>query len=239
MIPLLEADRLTARIGGGYILHGVSLTVHEGQAVCLLGPNGAGKTTMLRGISGLVPAHSGELRFRGQPINSTKPWKRVGLGIAHVPQDRRCFATLTVVENLEMGAFLNPTSAPGLLDQVFETFPALFEKRAAKAGELSGGQQQMLAIGRALMSSPKLLLLDEPSLGLAPNLVQNLRDTLAGIAAERRVGLLLVEQNVDFARRVCERVNVLCAGRMVIEDRMSSELTAAELADAYLGVSHT
>ncbi len=239
MIALLEADRLTARIGGGYILHGVSLTVHEGQAVCLLGPNGAGKTTMLRGISGLVPAHSGELRFKGQSINSTKPWKRVGLGIAHVPQDRRCFASLTVVENLEMGAFLNPTSVPDLLGEVFETFPALFEKRTAKAGELSGGQQQMLAIGRALMSRPKLLLLDEPSLGLAPNLVQNLRDTLAGIVAERRVGLLLVEQNVDFARHVCERVNVLCAGRMVIEDRMSSDLSGAELADAYLGVSHT
>jgi branched-chain amino acid transport system ATP-binding protein len=238
MTALLEADKLTARIGGGYILHGVSLTVEEGQAVCLLGPNGAGKTTMLRGISGLVAAHSGEVRLRGQSINSSKPWSRVGLGIAHVPQDRRCFTSLTVVENLEMGAFLDPSSVPGLMEQVFETFPALYEKRTAKAGELSGGQQQMLAIGRALMSSPKLLLLDEPSLGLAPNLVQNLRETLAGIATERSIGMLLVEQNVDFARHVCERVNVLCAGRMVIEDRATSDLSASELADAYLGVAH-
>jgi branched-chain amino acid transport system ATP-binding protein len=238
MTPLLQTDNLTARIGGGYILHGVSLAVGEGQAVCLLGPNGAGKTTTLRAISGLVAAHSGDVRFRGKSINSTKPWRRVGLGIAHVPQDRRCFATLTVAENLAMGAFLDPGSGPELRDQVFEIFPALYEKRSAKAGELSGGQQQMLAIGRALMSRPKLLLLDEPSLGLAPNLVMNLRNTLADIAAERRIGILLVEQNVDFARHVCERVNVLCAGRMVIEDRPASDLSAAELADAYLAVPH-
>jgi branched-chain amino acid transport system ATP-binding protein len=237
MTMLLQAEKLSARIGGAYILHGASLVVGEGQAVCLLGANGAGKTTLLRAVSGLVPAQSGELLFRGKSIKSARPWHRVGLGIAHVPQDRRCFATLSVLENLEMGAYLNPGSVRELCDQVWETFPALYEKRTAKAGDLSGGQQQMLAIGRALMGSPKLLLLDEPSLGLAPNLVVNLRDTLARIAAERRLGILLVEQNVDFALHVCERVNVLSAGHMVIENCAATDLSQAELADAYLGVA--
>jgi branched-chain amino acid transport system ATP-binding protein len=237
MTMLLEADKLSAKIGGANILHSASLVVGEGQAVCLLGANGAGKTTLLRAVSGLVALNSGDLLFKGKSIRSARPWHRVGLGIAHVPQDRRCFATLSVLENLEMGAYLNPGAVRERCDEVWETFPALYEKRAAKAGDLSGGQQQMLAIGRALMGSPKLLLLDEPSLGLAPNLVVNLRDTLARIASERRLGMLLVEQNVDFALHVCERVNVLSAGHMVIENRVSTELSQADLADAYLGVT--
>jgi branched-chain amino acid transport system ATP-binding protein len=234
---LLEARQLTARIGGAEILQGVSLSVAEGQAVCLLGPNGAGKTTFLRAISGLVPARSGEVLLRGQGMGSARPWRRVGLGIAHVPQDRRCFASLTVLENLQMGAYLDPASAPERRDQVWEIFPALYEKRDAQAGDLSGGQQQMLAIGRALMGGPQLLLLDEPTLGLAPNLVVSLRDTLARLAADRGLGMLLVEQNVDLALRVCERVYVLCAGHIVIADRAASEVSEAELADAYLGVA--
>jgi branched-chain amino acid transport system ATP-binding protein len=234
---LLEARQLTARIGGAEILQGVSLSVAEGQAVCLLGPNGAGKTTFLRAISGLVPARSGEVLLRGQGMGSARPWRRVGLGIAHVPQDRRCFASLTVLENLQMGAYLDPGSAPERRDQVWEIFPALYEKRDAQAGDLSGGQQQMLAIGRALMGGPQLLLLDEPTLGLAPNLVVSLRDTLARLAADRGLGMLLVEQNVDLALRVCERVYVLCAGHIVIADRAASEVSEAELADAYLGVA--
>jgi branched-chain amino acid transport system ATP-binding protein len=235
--PLLEARQLIARIGGAEILHGVSLAVAEGQAVCLLGPNGAGKTTFLRAISGLVSARSGEVLFRGAVMGPGRPWRRVGLGIAHVPQDRRCFASLTVLENLRMGAYLEPGSAAARRDQVWEVFPALYEKRAAKAGDLSGGQQQMLAIGRALMGSPRLLLLDEPTLGLAPNLVVGLRDTLTRLAADRSLGMLLVEQNIDLARRVCDRVYVLCAGRIVIADRAAAELSEAELTDAYLGLT--
>jgi branched-chain amino acid transport system ATP-binding protein len=233
--PLLQTRQLVAKIGGAEILHGVSLAVAEGEAVCLLGPNGAGKTTFLRAVSGLVSARSGEMLFRGQPMGSARPWRRVGLGIAHVPQDRRCFATLTVLENLQMGAYLEPASAPERREHVWEIFPALYEKREARAGDLSGGQQQMLAIGRALMASPQLLLLDEPTLGLAPNLVANLRDTLAQLAADRRLGILLVEQNIELALRVCERAYVLCAGEVVIADRAASELSEAELADAYLG----
>jgi branched-chain amino acid transport system ATP-binding protein len=235
--PLLEARHVTARIGGAEILHSVSLSVAEGQAVCLLGPNGAGKTTVLRAISGLVPARSGEMLFRGKGMGSARPWHRVGLGIAHVPQDRRCFATLTVFENLQMGAYLSPASANERRDRVWAMFPALYEKRDARAGDLSGGQQQMLAIARALMGSPRLLLLDEPTLGLAPNLVVSLRDTLARLAGDHGLGMLLVEQNVDLALRVCDRVYVLCAGHIVIADRAASDVSEAELADAYLGVT--
>jgi branched-chain amino acid transport system ATP-binding protein len=236
-VPLLEARQLSARIGRAEILHEVTLSIAEGEAVCLLGPNGAGKTTLLRTISGLVSARSGEVLFRGQDMVSARPWDRVGLGIAHVPQDRRCFASLTVAENLRMGAYLTPASALERRDDVWELFPALYEKREAQAGDLSGGQQQMLAIGRALMANPQLLLLDEPTLGLAPNLVANLRETLAQLVSARGFGILLVEQNVDLALRVCSRAYVLSAGHIVIADRAAAQLSQAELADAYLGVT--
>jgi branched-chain amino acid transport system ATP-binding protein len=235
--PILEVDGVVARIGRADVLRDVSLAVGDGEAVCLLGPNGAGKTTLLRTISGLVDAHQGRIAFDGHDITKVRPWNRVGLGIAHVPQDRRTFASLSVLENLRMGAYLNPRTFQSHLVKVLEMFPVLDEKRDADAADLSGGQQQMLAIGRALMSGPRLLLLDEPTLGLAPNLVQGLMEMLANLAAAREIAILLVEQNVTLATAVCERAYVLHAGHMVISDRRTAELSERELTDAYLGTA--
>jgi branched-chain amino acid transport system ATP-binding protein len=235
--PLLELRDVVSRIGRADVIQGVSLTVEPGQAVCLLGPNGAGKTTLLRTISGLIDMPAGTLYFEGKDIAKIPPWDRVGLGIAHVPQDRRCFSSLSVLENLRMGAFLQPQHFDERCTKVMEMFPALYEKRHADAGDLSGGQQQMLAIGRALMSGPRLLLLDEPTLGLAPTFVQGLKQLLVGIAETRDVGMLLVEQNVSLATIVAEHAYVLHAGHMVISARATSDLSEQELTDAYLGVN--
>jgi branched-chain amino acid transport system ATP-binding protein len=234
---LLEISGLVARIGRADVIRDVELFVDAGEAVCLLGPNGAGKTTLLRTISGLVDAREGSIALSGRDITRERPWNRVGLGIAHVPQDRRTFAGLSVVENLRMGAYLCPSEFDTRRERVFEMFPVLHEKREADAGDLSGGQQQMLAIGRALMSGPRLLLLDEPTLGLAPNLVQGLQEMLAGLAATKEIAMLLVEQNVGLATAVCERAYVLHAGHMMIADRRVAELSDRELADAYLGAA--
>jgi branched-chain amino acid transport system ATP-binding protein len=233
--PVLELRDVVSRIGRADVLQGVSLTVEVGQAVCLLGPNGAGKTTLLRTVSGLIDVRGGSLWFEGNDIGKIPPWDRVGLGIAHVPQDRRCFAGLSVTENLRMGAYLQPRSFEKRCAEVMEMFPALHEKRDADAGDLSGGQQQMLAIGRALMSGPRLLLLDEPTLGLAPAFVLGLKQLLSGIAERRDIAMLLVEQNVSLATIVCDHAYVIHAGRMVISARASSTLTERELTDAYLG----
>jgi branched-chain amino acid transport system ATP-binding protein len=235
--PLLEACGVVARIGRADVLRDVSLKVEPGRPVCLLGPNGAGKTTFLRTVSGLVELRSGEVRFDGRDIARDRAWNRVGLGIAHVPQDRRTFGSLTVMDNLRMGAYSRPGDFAARCAEVLEIFPVLHEKRAARAGELSGGQQQMLAIGRALMSGPSILLLDEPTLGLAPNLVQGLEQMLKHLAQAGTVAMLLVEQNVRLATAVCERAYVLHAGRMVISDRATETLTDRELADAYLGAT--
>jgi branched-chain amino acid transport system ATP-binding protein len=233
--PVLELREVVSRIGRADVLQGVSLTVEAGQAVCLLGPNGAGKTTLLRTVSGLIDVRGGSLWFEGNDIAKIPPWDRVGLGIAHVPQDRRCFTGLTVTENLRMGAYLQPQNFEERCAEVMEMFPALHEKRDADAGDLSGGQQQMLAIGRALMSGPRLLLLDEPTLGLAPAFVLGLKQLLIGIAERRDIAMLLVEQNVSLATVVCDHAYVIHAGRMVISARASSTLTERELTDAYLG----
>jgi branched-chain amino acid transport system ATP-binding protein len=234
---LLEVNGLVARIGRADVIRDVELFVDDGEAVCLLGPNGAGKTTLLRTISGLVEARAGAVVLSGKDITRERPWNRVGLGIAHVPQDRRTFASLSVAENLRMGAYLCPREFDTRSARVYEMFPVLYDKREADAGDLSGGQQQMLAVGRALMSGPRLLLLDEPTLGLAPNLVQGLQEMLAALAATKEIALLLVEQNVSLATAVCERAYVLHAGHMAISDRRVAELSDRELADAYLGAA--
>lgn len=233
--PLLEVRDAVARIGNADVLHTVSLEVMPGQAVCLLGPNGAGKTTLLRAISGLVGVRTGNLRFDGRDLASVRPWKRVGLGIAHVPQDRHCFGPLTVTENLRVGAYSSPHTQDIRIGEVMNLFPALSEKRDARAAELSGGQQQMLAIGRALMSSPRLLLLDEPTLGLAPNFVLVLKEMLVQMAAKRQIAMLLVEQNSALALEVCEAAYVLQGGRVVISGRSCESLSDSDLAEAYLG----
>jgi branched-chain amino acid transport system ATP-binding protein len=235
--PVLEARSVVARIGRADVLRDVSLRVERGHPVCLLGPNGAGKTTFLRTVSGLVDVRSGELRFKGRDIARDRPWHRVGLGIAHVPQDRRTFGSLTVMDNLRMGAYARPAEFAARCAEVLEMFPVLHDKRDARAGELSGGQQQMLAIGRALMSGPSILLLDEPTLGLAPNLVQGLELMLKTLVEAGTVAMLLVEQNVRLATAVCERAYVLHAGRIVISDRPTETLSDSELADAYLGAA--
>jgi branched-chain amino acid transport system ATP-binding protein len=234
---LLDVNGLVARIGRADVIRDVELFVDDGEAVCLLGPNGAGKTTLLRTISGLVEARAGTVVLSGRDITREHPWNRVGLGIAHVPQDRRTFASLSVSENLRMGAYLCPAEFDSRCARVFEMFPVLYDKREADAGDLSGGQQQMLAVGRALMSGPRLLLLDEPTLGLAPNLVQGLREMLAALAATKEIAMLLVEQNVSLATAVCERAYVLHAGHMMIADRRVANLSDRELADAYLGAA--
>jgi branched-chain amino acid transport system ATP-binding protein len=235
MTALLQVRDVVARIGEIDVLHGITLSVEPGEAVCVLGPNGAGKTTLLRTVSGLIRPRIGTIAFDGRDIARIRPWARVGLGMAHVPQDRRCFSSLTVAENLRMGAYLQPDAAAARHEEVMELFPVLHEKRHARAGDLSGGQQQMLAIGRALMSSPRLLLLDEPTLGLAPSFVHELKTFLTTLAAARRIALVLVEQNVSLATQVCDRAYVLRAGRVVISGRRCDSLSTEEVADAYLG----
>ena len=234
---LLEVEDLRSAYGRIEVVKGVSLRVRAGEIVALVGSNGAGKTTLLRALSGVQPITSGRIRFGGEPIEAAPPHRRVALGMAQVPEGRQIFTPLSVEDNLSLGAFLR-SDAAGIAadrDRVFGLFPVLAEKRGLAAGGLSGGQQQMLAIGRALMARPRLLLLDEPSMGLAPLLVEQI---LEAVAALRREGttILLVEQNAAAALAIADRAYVLETGRIAHAG------TGAELADdpkvrvAYLGV---
>ncbi|MBM3498311.1 MAG: ABC transporter ATP-binding protein [Armatimonadetes bacterium] len=217
-------------------LHGVSLEVAEGQVVTLIGANGAGKSTVLRLVSGLIRPTRGEVLFEGASLARVAAHDIVARGVSHVPEGRRVFAGLTVLENLEMGAYLvrGRAAIRAALDEVFELFPRLRERRGQRAGTLSGGEQQMLAIGRALMGRPRLLLLDEPSLGLAPNLVQSIFGVIAGIR-QRGVTLLLVEQNAHMALRVADRGYVLETGRIVLHDTAERLAADPNVRAAYLG----
>jgi branched-chain amino acid transport system ATP-binding protein len=215
-------------------LRGVSIAVAKGTVTTVVGPNGAGKTTLLRSISGLEPCRSGEIRLQGEPVTGQKPWDLARKGIAHVPQGRRCFAGLTVDENLRIGAYrLSPTRAAEQSGLVYEAFPVLREKRDQPAGQLSGGQQQMVAVGRALMSAPEVLLLDEPALGLSPLLVQELAKMLAQVAERFRLAILLAEQNTRLALRSASYVYVLRSGEIVLEG--SSAEVAPQMQAAYFG----
>jgi branched-chain amino acid transport system ATP-binding protein len=233
---MLRLTAIEAGYGERNCLHGISLEVNEGEIVALLGANGAGKTTTLMTISGLVPVRRGDVTFRGKVLQGMAAADIVGLGISHVPEGRRILPRLTVLENLELGAYLrrDRPAIPQDLDRVFGLFPILAARRRQLAGTLSGGEQQMLAIARGLMARPKLLLLDEPSLGLAPKLVVTIFDTLRRINQEG-VTLLLVEQNAYLSLQIAHRGYVLETGRIVLTD------TAARLADnphvkaAYLG----
>ena len=207
-----------------------------GEIVTLIGANGAGKTTLLRTISGLVPPRTGRIEFEGRDITKVPAHEIVGLGISQSPEGRLVFANLSVADNLELGAYRRKDK-PGIAEdreRVFHLFPRLLERRRQSAGTLSGGEQQMLAIGRALMSRPRLLLLDEPSLGLAPLLVREIFRTIRDINA-RGVTILLVEQNAHMALTVAGRGYVLETGRVVLEDRAASLLQNAEVKKAYLG----
>jgi branched-chain amino acid transport system ATP-binding protein len=233
---VLALDDVVSRYGRIEVIHGVSLTVQAGEIVTLIGSNGAGKTTLLRAISGVQPIARGRITFEGQPIRRLAPHLRVRLGIAQVPEGRQVFGPLSVADNLRLGAW---TRSDGDIDEeveaVYAAFPALGARRDVAAGSLSGGQQQMLAIGRALMAKPKLLLLDEPSMGLAPVLVDQILTTIAEL---RRKGMtiLLVEQNVAAALAIADRAYVMETGRIALSGDRATLAQDARVRAAYLGV---
>jgi len=234
-MPLLEVNDIHTRYGNIEALKGVSLTVEEGEVVTLIGSNGAGKSTTLRSITGLTPAVSGSVHFEGEDITRVPPQEVVGRGIALSPEGRHCFARMSVRENLDMGAFRR--KGPEILedlDRVYSLFPRLKERENQKAGTMSGGEQQMLAIGRALMASPRLLLLDEPSMGIAPILVQRIYETIGEI---NRVGvaILLVEQNANYALEISSRGYVLETGRVALANDSDHLRNDPDVQRAYLG----
>ena len=233
---LLEVENLRVRYGNVEVLHSINLCVRQGEIVTLLGANGAGKTTTLHAISGLLHPASGEIRFESRPIHRLPTHRLVSTGIAQAPEGRRIFGTLTVRENLNLGAFTRADKAKvaETLRWIYELFPILAQRREQLAGTLSGGEQQMLAIGRALMANPRILLLDEPSLGLAPLLVKAIFQTLWEIN-EAGVTIVLVEQNARAALKLAHRGYVMEVGRIVLEDRADALLANPEIRNAYLG----
>jgi branched-chain amino acid transport system ATP-binding protein len=233
---LLEVEDLSVAYGNIEALKGISFTVAEGEIVTLIGSNGAGKTTTLRTISGLLRPRSGAIRFAGRTISAAPPHEIVRLGLTHSPEGRRVFPRMTVKENLEMGAFVrNDTAAfEGDLRRIYELFPILEERRAQAAGTLSGGEQQMLAMGRALMSRPKLIMLDEPSLGLAPLIVQRIFATVTEVN-QQGVTVLLIEQNAQQALSRAHRGYVIETGRIVLTDDARALLGNEAVRKAYLG----
>ena len=234
--PLLSLSGVCTRYGDIACLHDVSLDVHAGSIVALVGSNGAGKTTLLNTLSGLHPARSGSVRFEGQDLGSTPPWKRVERGMAHCPEGRQVFPDFSVEENIRLGAHTRPKAeVAGRLEEMFALFPALKEKRAVPAGLLSGGQQQMLAIARALMSHPKLLLLDEPSMGLAPLIVREVF-RIIGELKRQGVTILLVEQNAFEALPLADHAYVLETGRVVLSGSGPDVLRNDQVRQAYLGL---
>lgn len=234
---LLEIRDLTVRYGGIQALHGISLSVPEGSIVTLIGANGAGKSTTLRTISGLVTPVSGSILFDGREIAGHSPHRIVGAGLAHVPEGRLVFPELSVKENLRMGAYLrrDRRGIAGDLDWVCEFFPRLKERLGQQAGTLSGGEQQMLAIGRALMGRPRCLMLDEPSLGIAPLLTETIFARLTDLNRERGMTMLLVEQNASLALKVSHHAYVLESGRIHLEGPSGEIKSRPEVKAAYLG----
>jgi branched-chain amino acid transport system ATP-binding protein len=232
---LLEVADVRAHYGSIEALKGVSLEVGDGEVVTLIGSNGAGKSTTLRSISGLTPASSGKIVFGGEDITRVPAHHVVSHGIAHAPEGRHVFARMTVRENLELGSYLRRgEDIREDLDRVYELFPRLKEREKQKAGTMSGGEQQMLAIGRAMMARPKLLLLDEPSMGLAPNLVQRIYETI-GMINRSGVAILLVEQNANYALDASRRGYVLETGRVVLAGDSTQLRDDPEVQRAYLG----
>ena len=235
--PLLEIEDVHVRYGPIEALHGISLRVEPGTIVTLIGGNGAGKSTTLRTISGLLTPTAGRISFDGQPIHGRPPHTILGLGIAHVPEGRQIFPNLSVWENLRLGSFRTQRKqqVTQRLGAVFEQFPVLRERARQLGGTLSGGEQQMLAIGRALMTEPRLLMLDEPSLGLAPLYVQRVIDIVQGLNAQG-MAILLVEQRAQAALRIAKRGYVLETGRIVLANDGASLLDDEEVKRAYLGI---
>jgi len=233
---LLRVKDITVHYGKAIAADSVSLEVAEGTVVTIIGANGAGKSTILKALSGLIPLTSGEIWFLDRRIDGMAPYDIVSLGLVQIPEGRRLFPYLTVLSNLKLGASLRKDKA-GIkkdMDEVFEHFPILWERRNQKAGTLSGGEQQMLAIARSLMAKPKLLLMDEPSLGLAPILVNELVPVIRNIN-ERGVGVLLVEQNVPLALQVAERAYALQVGKVILEGNIDEFKGSEIVKRAYLG----
>jgi branched-chain amino acid transport system ATP-binding protein len=234
-MALLEVEDIHTFYGAIEALKGVSLTVEEGEVVTLIGANGAGKSTTLRSIAGLTPAARGAVRFEGEELTRVPAHEIVSRGIALSPEGRHCFARMTVRENLDLGAYRR--RGPDIdedMDRVFDLFPRLKERERQKAGTMSGGEQQMLAIGRALMARPRLLMLDEPSMGIAPILVQRIYETIGEINRSG-VAILLVEQNANYALDISQRGYVLETGRVVLANESAQLRDDPEVQKAYLG----
>ncbi|NLX00973.1 MAG: ABC transporter ATP-binding protein [Syntrophomonadaceae bacterium] len=233
---MLQVKEIDVYYGAIHALKKLSLEVEQGSIVTLIGANGAGKTTTLKSISGLLRPKTGSIVFKGTDINKVAPEKIVGLGISQVPEGRRVFSTMTVMENLEMGAYLR-RDKKGMADDmenVFTRFPRLKERRKQLAGTLSGGEQQMLAIGRALMARPQLMLMDEPSMGLAPLLVKEIFSIVKDIN-ERGTTILLVEQNANMALSIADKAYVIETGEIVLQGNAQELMNSPEVKKAYLG----
>ncbi len=231
---MLQVKDINVYYGPIHAIQGVSFEVGEGEIVSLIGANGAGKSTILKTISGLLRTKTGEIDFLGQKINTTAPHAIVHTGIAHIPEGRRVFQRMTVEENLEMGAFTQPSSSiPKSLEHVYELFPRLKERRKQIAGTLSGGEQQMLAMSRGLMSKPKLMMLDEPSMGLSPILVQQVFDIIKTLHAAGTT-ILLVEQNAQMALSIADRAYVMETGKIILTGTGEELANSDDVRKAYL-----
>ena len=235
---MLEVRNIQTYYGNIQALKNVSLTINEGEIVTLIGANGAGKSTTLMSICGVTPPRHGEILFRGQPIQNLSAEKIVSLGICQVPEGRHIFPQMSVLENLEMGAYMRNDKAAikSDIDYVFERFPILEQRRQQAGGTLSGGEQQMLAISRALLARPSLLLLDEPSLGLAPLIIKQIFEIIKKINGESNTTVFLVEQNANQALKIADRGYVIENGAITLEDRAENLLANDEVKKAYLGI---
>lgn len=231
---LISARKMVAGYGGEPVLNGVDIELEAGKVGVIVGPNGAGKSTALKSIFGLIGLQHGKVEFEGEDITSVPPDQRVALGIAYVPQEMNIFQSLTVLENLEMGAYIRRDDYSGAIERMFELFPPLKQKRHAIAGNLSGGQRQMVAIGRALMVDPRLLLLDEPTVGLSPAYVQDIIDRIIAVA-QSNVGVLVVEQNARRALEIADTGFVLAAGQNLYTDTGERLLKDPTVAKSFLG----
>jgi branched-chain amino acid transport system ATP-binding protein len=235
---MLKLSDIKTYYGNIQALKGVSIDISEGEIITLIGANGAGKTTTLMSISGIVPPRTGEIRFMGEPVHTVSPDQIVQMGICQVPEGRRIFPYLTVSENLDMGAFLR-NDKEGIhqdMEHIFELFPILAQRRNQAGGTLSGGEQQMLAISRALMAKPKLLLLDEPSLGLAPIVIRRIFEIIRKINQESNTTIFLVEQNANLALQIAHRGYVMENGRITLADSAAALLANEDVKKAYLGI---
>jgi branched-chain amino acid transport system ATP-binding protein len=238
---MLKIKNINTYYGQVHALKNVSLHLTEGEIVTLIGANGAGKTTMLNSLSGIVPPKSGEILFDGAPISNLAPSRIVQLGVSQVPEGRQVFKPLSVEDNLELGAYLHYRSRAGAAEakktaeMIYNLFPILWKRRKQLAGTLSGGEQQMLSVGRALMAKPKLLLLDEPSMGLAPMIVQEIFKVIENLSKEKKTTVLLVEQNARAALKMAHRGYVLETGKVILEGTAAELLENKDVQRAYLG----